>query len=120
MAPRVQPGVPMPKQTKHSPMSTALTCPHCGDVARCRSSKDVTETYREAYFECRQLLCGHAWKVAISFIHTIRPSATPRPGLMLTMAPREKPPLPANDHSGSEVPLPTPANDREDSSVKAL
>ena len=109
----------MPKLTPRSPLSNALTCPHCGDVARCRNSKSITETYREAYYECRQLMCGHTWKVAISFIHTIRASANPRPGLELTMAPRSKPPVPAND-SGPEVPLPVAANDRDDVPAQAL
>jgi len=85
-------------------------CPHCDWIARVASRKSITATYDELFYECRNFDCGHRWKAALSFVHTLAPSATPKPGLDLPVYTRPAgPPRPANDPGGPEVPR--PAND---------
>lgn len=91
---------------------TSIDCPHCKGPAQVRSSRSVTETYRQLYVRCSNLECGHIFGAELTITHTISPSANPDPNVHLRIgSPRQrKLPVPAND-CGSEVPLPLAAND---------
>lgn len=57
-------------------MSTAFTqlasrCNICGHLARVRTSREISSTYREAYFVCRNAECQHEFVASISFLRTI-------------------------------------------------
>jgi Ogr/Delta-like zinc finger len=64
-----------------------LICPYCNSSSTIRHSEQVTETVRNIYAACRNLDCGHTWKAQLSFVHTISPSAVPRPDLHLPKCP---------------------------------
>jgi hypothetical protein len=90
-----------------------MECPHCETPSPIRTSKTVTLTFREIYYQCPNFECGHTWKASLAFIHTISPSARPRPGLDLAMA--QLPP-PANDRHPATLPVTPRDNANDDAS----
>lgn len=60
-------------------------CPHCHCAANCRSSREITVTHRELYYECTNLFCGHAWHASESYDYGLRPSVIPDPRVDLPM-----------------------------------
>lgn len=91
-----------------------MVCPHCAEPSDIRSSKTITPTYREYFYQCPNIDCGHIWKAALSFVHTILPSASPRLGLELPLAPKHPP---ANDRKPRTKPV-TPRDNANDDSVQ--
>lgn len=67
-----------------------LNCPHCGAHASRRSSRKVTETFREIFFICSNVQCGHSFKATLSYDYGLSPSANPAPGVNLPMRPVER------------------------------
>ena len=83
----------------------SIDCPHCGARARVRSSRQLTPLVRSANLQCSNVECGHTFAAQLHVTHTIAPSATPRPEIVLPLAPRRQPALhAANDNGGQEVP----------------
>lgn len=78
-------------------------CPHCLLPAICRTSRSVTRTMRELYFQCTNYRCGHTWKSILAVAHTIVPSAEPDPHLFL---PSRLKTAPADDRQLSLMPDP--------------
>lgn len=60
-------------------------CPHCKSAANCRTSREITLTHRELYYECTNLFCGHAWHASESYDYGLRPSAIPDPAADLPL-----------------------------------
>lgn len=60
-------------------------CPHCRSAANCRSNKEITATFHHLFYECTNILCGHAWRTSESYDHGLRPSAIPDPALDLPL-----------------------------------
>ena len=83
-------------------------CPHCEAPARIRTSVEQTILYREFWMICTNVDCGHSWKAALSFVHTISRASRERPGLHLPLTPTAKPRV-----DGTDTPptIATPAND---------
>lgn len=67
--------------------SGALRCPHCKFVGYRRSSRAITETHREIYYQCSNVACGHTWKATESYDFGIVPSAIPDPKVTLPLRP---------------------------------
>lgn len=65
--------------------SGALRCPHCGCVGRRRTSREITPTHREIYYQCSNLFCGHAWRASESYDWGLTPSAIPNPKVDLPL-----------------------------------
>ncbi|MFZ5705709.1 MAG: ogr/Delta-like zinc finger family protein [Pseudomonadota bacterium] len=91
-----------------------IECPHCAEPSNVRTSKTITAMYREYYYQCPNIDCGHTWKASLSFIHTISPSACPRMDLDLPQAPKHPP---ANDRKPRTKPV-TPRDNANDDSVQ--
>lgn len=70
-------------------MRVGMNCPHCGNRAQIYKSNQLTKTMREAYFLCRNLVCGHSWLAHIEAIRTIAPSGIPDPNINLPFSERE-------------------------------
>jgi hypothetical protein len=94
-----------------NPRRLSTRCAHCRCIARVQSKKVVTPTYDELYFQCTNLMCGHTWKAALSFVHTISPSAEPREGLNLPIYARTGAPLPRPANDPASPDRPPAAND---------
>ena len=97
-----------------------IACPHCQSFARVRTSRAVTATYRQLEFVCTNFDCAHVFAAEIAVTHTIRPSLTPNPGVVLRMAPPRRRidtasalPQPANDEPTRGPEVPPAANDDE-------
>lgn len=90
-----------------------MECPHCDEPSTIRTSKTVTTTFRELYYQCPNVECGHTWKASLAFTYTISPSARPRPGLELPRAPI---PTPANDRHPATLPVTPRRNANDDTS----
>ncbi|OSK12845.1 bacteriophage regulatory protein [Escherichia coli M056] len=52
-------------------MMATFPCPICGASSRTRTSYLVTESTRQAYFQCNNLLCGTTYAVTLSFSHIV-------------------------------------------------
>lgn len=93
-------------------MSASIACPHCKGRAQVRSSRWITELYRQLYLVCRNVECGHTFGADITVTHTISPSACPDPSIELRQVSCRKP---ANDNRGPGVsPAVVAANDDDD------
>lgn len=68
-----------------------LRCPHCQTPGDRRTSREVTLTFREIFYVCRNPVCGHTWKASLSYDYGLSPSAIPDPRVDLPMRtiPRE-------------------------------
>lgn len=62
-----------------------LRCPHCKCRGQRRSSREITETHRDIYYQCSNLLCGHTWKASETYDYGIVPSAIPDPRVSLPL-----------------------------------
>lgn len=62
----------------------------------------------ELYLQCQTAECGHTWVAHLSAVRTLSPSANPREGVHLPLAPRPdfKKRRPAADNDNQD---PTPA-----------
>jgi hypothetical protein len=78
-------------------MSKGFSCPHCRSVTGVRTSREITITVREQYHACSNVFCGATFKVQLSVIGMISPSAVPNERLRIPMLPASKPPPAAND-----------------------
>lgn len=62
-----------------------LRCPHCKSTALRRSSRAVTDTFRELFYICRNVACGHTWKASLTYDYGLSPSAIPDPNVTLPL-----------------------------------
>lgn len=69
-----------------------MPCPHCGHETFRRSSRLITPIYREIFFACRNIACGHTFKGSLGYLYGISPSAIPNPALDLPLRPYERSP----------------------------
>jgi len=70
--------------------SLGLRCPHCQASATCRTSKGVTSIFRELFYICSNVMCGHTFKASLTYEYGLSPSACPDPTLNLPMRPVER------------------------------
>lgn len=61
-------------------------CPHCKSTAAIRTSRELSDISREAYYQCTNHLCGFTWKALVSAVATIVPSRTPNPTVNIPMS----------------------------------
>lgn len=66
---------------KGTPHGMVLTCPHCRKRAYIRTSRPVTETYREAWAICTG--CGFTGKAHVAWDAEASPSLQPNPRVSL-------------------------------------
>lgn len=64
-----------------------IPCPHCHAPTLVRSSELVTPTSKDLYCLCLNPDCGATWKAQLSIVYMLSPSAMPRPGIDIPMAP---------------------------------
>lgn len=69
-----------------------LTCPHCGTLARIRTSRKLSELTKEASYQCPNIECCHTWVVIASAARTICPSIAPNPKVFIPRGGRTKDP----------------------------
>lgn len=67
-----------------------LPCPHCRSETFRRSSRMVTATFREIFYICRNIGCGHSFKASLSYEYGLSPSAIPDPAVNLPMRPLDR------------------------------
>ncbi|WP_068634927.1 ogr/Delta-like zinc finger family protein [Thauera butanivorans] len=67
--------VPANTTTRQLPLGVALTCPHCGSRAHIRTSKLVTEIYRDAWALCT--CCGFKGRAHVAWDAEVNPSLMP-------------------------------------------
>lgn len=72
------------------PRTGGLRCPHCRFAGERRTSRAVSDTFREIYYSCPNPLCGHSWKASLAYDYGLSPSAIPDPKVDLPMRPMER------------------------------
>jgi hypothetical protein len=60
-----------------------ITCPHCGEPARIRTSREISSFTREAYAQCNNIDCCHVFKVLVEAVATVSPPRNPDPAVRL-------------------------------------
>lgn len=71
---------PVPASTRY-PVGLSLTCPHCGTRAMVRTSRLLTEAFREAWGFCAH--CGFSGKAHVAWDVEAAPSLMPNPKVRL-------------------------------------
>lgn len=56
-----------------------IECPRCRSKATIRTSKAMSESYRQLYCACTDTECGHTFVMDLTFSHTLSPSALDLP-----------------------------------------
>lgn len=85
---------PAPRRT----LGSALLCPHCGTRSLIRTSRQITETFREGYSICTK--CAFMGKYVTHYIAECVPSVSPNPRVSLPALPRHQA---VNDIAASEA-----------------
>jgi ribosomal protein S27AE len=101
--------MPVPERARSD--SFRIKCPHCGAGAKLRTSKTLTPLYREIYYHCSNLFCGHTFMATHEIVRTVAPSRMPNPDISLPMLPAaaaraQSLMRPANDHDPPAQPKP--------------
>ena len=67
-----------------------VRCPHCGTLAKARSSETITPLYRELRFQCTNVdgdeFCGATFMAVLEIRRMIVQSARPNPRIKLPVA----------------------------------
>lgn len=67
-----------------------VRCPHCGTLAKARSSEEITPLFRELRFQCTNVdgddFCGATFVAALEIRRMIVQSARPNPRIKLPVA----------------------------------
>ncbi|WP_316675792.1 ogr/Delta-like zinc finger family protein [uncultured Tolumonas sp.] len=66
-----------------------IRCPHCGSLARSRTSRSLSQLVTEGYMDCSNVECGHRFKFLIEIVGSIVPSDTPNPTISLPLLKRK-------------------------------
>jgi len=61
-------------------------CPHCGTKSPVRTSQYMSPTVTWLYVQCRNIECGHTWRVDAEASVTISPSAIPNPTVNMAIS----------------------------------
>lgn len=62
-----------------------LECPHCDAPCTIRSSRRMSKLTREYHYQCNNVECGHTFVASMEIRHTLSPSGTPDPSVVLPM-----------------------------------
>lgn len=76
-----------------------LRCPHCRSTTIRRTSREITPTFRELFYLCRNPACAHSFKASLSYDYGLSPSAIPDPSVDLPMRVMER-------TAGETIPFP--------------
>lgn len=93
-------------------MRATIPCPHCQSATRIRSNRPVNSTARELSMFCTNIECGATYRAAITLLNQVSPSAVPKPGVPLAMAPPRR--RVANDDPAHGPEVLRPSNDDEE------
>jgi len=58
----------------HHGKAPVMNCPACGAKALCRSSLEISPTYRSLYYRCENLACSMAFTASLAFEKVLSPS----------------------------------------------
>ncbi len=65
-------------------------CPHCGTKSTVRTSQPMSPTVTWLYVQCRNIECGHTWRVDAEASVTISLSAIPNPSVNMAISEHAK------------------------------
>lgn len=65
------------------PTFMMFRCPHCRAKAKIRTSRELSNTLREVFYQCADLECGFCFAVHAEAVRSLSPSAKPDPAVQL-------------------------------------
>lgn len=68
-------------------MSITIRCPHCNGRSIARSSRELSGTMREIFFQCLDVECGHTYVAQLEIVRTLSPSGKPNSAVRVPMSP---------------------------------
>lgn len=66
-----------------------LRCPECGSRAGNRTSRPLSQTITEAYFDCANRECGCRFKVVAEIVGVVVHGDVPKPNINLPIIKRQ-------------------------------
>jgi hypothetical protein len=81
-----------------------IKCPHCGQKAKIRTSRAMSESVVEHHLQCQNIECAHTWVAHTAAVRTIAPSMTPNPKVFIPLSPRS-PAVKAAEKNQLELPM---------------
>ena len=63
-----------------------MNCPHCGEHAFIRSSRELSTLSRENRYQCSNVWCGHTFVGIVEIVRTLSPAARPNPAVRLPIS----------------------------------
>ncbi|MCI3205849.1 MULTISPECIES: ogr/Delta-like zinc finger family protein [Pandoraea] len=60
-----------------------LTCPHCAQRLKIRTSRKVTRQTSQLYYQCENVECAFTCMALLSIVHTLAPSQSPDPTVFI-------------------------------------
>jgi hypothetical protein len=85
-APLTQEDLILPSQ----PHIGEFLCPHCRFPTYRRTSKSVTDHFRDIFYKCRNVACGCTFKAALTIEYIVTPSAIPDPRVTIPVRVMER------------------------------
>ncbi len=58
----------------HHGKAPVMNCPACNSKALCRSSTEISPTYRSLYYSCSNFFCGMTFTASLAFEKVLSPS----------------------------------------------
>ena len=68
----------------------SIRCPHCDSRSIARTSRQLSATLREIFFQCLDVECGHTYVANLEVVRTISPSAKPKTAIRLPISPHAR------------------------------
>ncbi len=66
--------------------ANSTKCPHCGTDCFSLRTDQITPTYREVVYKCRNDSCEHIFVAALTPVRTVIPSRIPDPSIIIPIA----------------------------------
>lgn len=91
--------------------SFRVNCPHCTHQAIARSTDTITPLFRNIYYQCGNIACGHTFVATLEIARTLNPSLIPNPAIRLPFGPPRADRGTDRLSASPTTPAPIPAND---------
>lgn len=89
--PVIADGGPRWNERGHHGKAPVMNCPACNAKAMCRSSVEISPTYRSLYYGCTNFFCGMTFTASLAFEKVLSPSGVSAEFRPATIKPKKAP-----------------------------
>lgn len=73
----------MTEPARHLRTSKRPRCPHCGEPAIVRTSRELSPIFREQTMQCTNPSCSFSYVVGMEVLRSLSPSGVPNPDVTI-------------------------------------